>query len=390
MKIALIVPGSFHAFALADALGRSGHDVHVLTTHPPSAETRRTYTIKGYPALGSFLRGSARLGLLRRAPVEAFVHQGFSSACAAYLGKHRWDVVHCWSGAAEEVLRVRLPGDPLRVLMRGSSHILTQDRLLAEEESRAGVRIDRPTRWMIRRELSEYALADRVRVLSRFAQQSFASHGMDPAKIWLLPSGLPAPREPYSPSVRHERAARIRSGAPVHVLFSGSLIYRKGLLDLQRVIEALSADPGLRFSIVGPATAESRRFVRAIGSRAQVRPALHGRQLDAAYDAADLFFFPTIEDGFPQAVALAVARGLPVLTTPNGNGPDLIEEGRNGWILPARSTEDFIARLRRCASDRSALAEMALYESGLLSQYAWAIRANEFIDACLSARGLDA
>jgi len=44
---------------------------------------------------------------------------------------------------------------------------------LAQEEARAGVRIDHPSPWMIEREQREYQLADKIVVLSTFAYDSF-------------------------------------------------------------------------------------------------------------------------------------------------------------------------------------------------------------------------
>ena len=45
------------------------------------------------------------------------------------------------------------------MLVRESSHIRTQDRLLCEEELRTGIRQERPCAWTIAREEREYALA---------------------------------------------------------------------------------------------------------------------------------------------------------------------------------------------------------------------------------------
>ena len=57
--------------------------------------------------------------------------------------------------------------------MRGSAHIVTQARLLEEEERRVGELQDRPSQWMIAREQREYELVDAIVVLSTFSYSTF-------------------------------------------------------------------------------------------------------------------------------------------------------------------------------------------------------------------------
>lgn len=380
LRIALAVPGTFHALSLAEALCRQGHEVHVWTTHPVAGD--RPFALTADAVRGLSLRALSRLGLAARPPIEALIHRGFGAWAAARIRRGRWDVVHAWSGVAEEIFTGHLPGQPLRLLMRGSSHIRVQRRLLEEEGRRCGLGIDRPSDWMTAREVREYGIADRIRVLSLFARQSFLSEAVPESRVRLLPSGLPPVR--HDPSAAQARSERILSGGPLTVLFCGSLLYRKGLYDLERIAAAL-AGPRMRFVAVGPPTPESGPFLRRTRATIVHTGALHGQALEAAYREADVFFFPTIEDGFPQTVAHAVALGVPTLTTSHGNGPDLIEEGLNGWVLPARATADFIETLSRCAEDRPTLARMALYRSLRLTNYDWGVCARRFADDCLGA-----
>ncbi len=53
-----------------------------------------------------------------------------------------------------------------------------------------------------------------------------------------------------------------------------------------------------------------------------------------------------------------MANGLPVLTTTNSQGPDVIECGQNGWILPIRNAEAFIEQLMWCDNHRVELANL--------------------------------
>jgi glycosyltransferase involved in cell wall biosynthesis len=54
-------------------------------------------------------------------------------------------------------------------------------------------------------------------------------------------------------------------------------------------------------------------------------------------------------EGFGLVIVEALAAGLPVITTPHSMGPDVIEQGENGWIVPIRDSKalaDCIGQLR--------------------------------------------
>ena len=85
---------------------------------------------------------------------------------------------------------------------------------------------------------------------------------------------------------------------------------------------------------VAPASASSAiwfarpaRCGESVPGSIEFVPRVPELELTTQYSWADIFLFPTIEDGFAVVVAQAQASGLPVITTPNGSGPDLITPG---------------------------------------------------------------
>lgn len=241
--------------------------------------------------------------------------------------------------------------------MRGSSHIRTQVRILEEEERRTGIRIDRPSAWMLAREEREYALAPRICVLSRFAHQSFIQEGVSAEKLALIP--LAVPLEAFSPAseVVERRRQRILSGGPLRVLYVGALSLRKGLWDMTDILRR-SPKGRFRFRLVGTVTPEARGVVKTLRALAEVVPHQPQDRLKDQYAWGDLFLFPTLEDGFGLVLAQACASALPILTTTNCSGPDLIVEGKTGWTLPIRSPEQFMDRLIWADRHRQELASM--------------------------------
>jgi glycosyltransferase involved in cell wall biosynthesis len=164
----------------------------------------------------------------------------------------------------------------------------------------------------------------------------------------------------------------------------GALSYQKGLFDLGRVVEALSG-PSFRFTLVGPITRESAQIVHALRGKADIVGKVPQADLPRLYERSDLFLFPTIQDGYAMVLAQAKAAGLPILTTPNSAGADIITSGLDGWILPIRDARAFEERLTWCHEHRDVIAEMAQRVYATFQARDWAEVAAEFDAICQRA-----
>jgi glycosyltransferase involved in cell wall biosynthesis len=88
---------------------------------------------------------------------------------------------------------------------------------------------------------------------------------------------------------------------------------------------------------------------------------LDARELDEQYDRADVFVLPTLQETYGMAVAEALARGLPVVSTTTGAIADLVGE-RAGLLAPPGDVEALAGALARVMGDvrlRARLAEGA-------------------------------
>jgi glycosyltransferase involved in cell wall biosynthesis len=313
----------------------------------------------------------------------------FGRQVAAELVKEHWDVVHPWSGVAEEILRA-LEGKPtLRILMRGSAHISTQAELLEAEEKRTGSPQERPSPWIISRELREYKMADKIVALSSFARDSFIANGLNPQKVPLLPLGASLEMFRPSPQAIEERRRRILSGQPLRVLFVGTMSFRKGLYDLASVVKKLNGhspdDNRFVFRFIGPVAPEAASLEADLSGVVEFIPRRPQAELAQWYSWGDIFVFPTIEDGYAVVLAQASFSGLPVLTTTNSGGPDLIKNNETGWILPIRSPQLFVERLLWCESHREELAAMAWRIYNEFKPRDWEDVAADFESICVDA-----
>jgi glycosyltransferase involved in cell wall biosynthesis len=335
MRIAIAVHGRFEAFDLARELVRRGHEVQLLTNYPRWAVEPfgvPGQCVRSFWPHGVMTRAVARLGRRAARRCEPNLHMLFGRWASTVIRRESWDVVYAFSGVAEESLRTPTRGSALRLVVRASAHIRAQDRLLRQEELRTGSEQDRPSPWMIAREEREYALADAIRVLSTGA---------------------------FRPSVENlaQRCQRVLSGAPLRVLNVGTFAFRKGVWDTAAVIRSLGTER-FEYRFVGPVAAEAAGLAARLQDSATFAPKQPQANLPDTYAWGDLFMLPTIEDGFPAVLAQAAAAGLPILTTPNGAGFDLVRDGQNGWVLPIRSPHRFVEQLLWADSHRAELVSM--------------------------------
>lgn len=362
MRIATVVQGRIFGFDLARGLLANSVDTLLLTNYPKWAVERfdvPARVVRSFPAHGVITRLSERVLGSRADLLEPALHRWFGAWAARVIREETVDTVQIFSGVAEEAfveLRHARPAVQ-RIVIRASTHIKTQRRILAAEQKRLGTPVEQPSAWRIAREVREYQLADKIMLLSGFTHRSFVERGYSPTKLIYLPMGADVGTFQAPPSAVDERARRISAGAPLQVLIVGTFSARKGAKDMVDTAKAL-APMGIKFRFVGavaPDAAHLEQAARQVIEFAGFQPQA---ELPKWYAQGDVFFFPTLEDGFALVLAQALSSGLPLLSTPNSAAADLIKEGVNGWIRQPRDTQGFIDQLRWCDQERQSFAAM--------------------------------
>jgi glycosyltransferase involved in cell wall biosynthesis len=140
------------------------------------------------------------------------------------------------------------------------------------------------------------------------------------------------------------------------LLFLGGWEWRKGTRYLAQAFEKLSAlYPDLRLSLAGIGAAEKEAraaFPAALQSKISVYPKLAAAETPAFYARHDLFIFPSLFESMSLVVPEAMASGLPVVTTRACGMQDIIEDGKNGFLVPVRDAEELSHKIKLLIEDR--------------------------------------
>jgi colanic acid/amylovoran biosynthesis glycosyltransferase len=107
----------------------------------------------------------------------------------------------------------------------------------------------------------------------------------------------------------------------------------------------------------GPERVSIEGLIRELDLQDEVRLLGHlsRHQLDIRYGAANLVVLTSRSEGIPLVLMEAMVRGIPVLAPRITGIPELVLDGKNGFLYCPGSLEDFVARVELVHRSESAL-----------------------------------
>ena len=203
------------------------------------------------------------------------------------------------------------------------------------------------------------ARGERVIAISRYVADVLqARHGVDPARIRVIPRGVdPAVFDPTAVSAervaRLARAWRLPEGAPV-VMLPARLTRWKGQAVLVEAMARLARRDAACVLVGGGDAGFARELearAHAAGVAERVRLAGHCDDMPAALLLADAVVSASTDpEGFGRAVIEAQAMARPVIATDHGGAAETVEHGATGWRVPPGDPAALAAALDRALS----------------------------------------
>ena len=159
MKIAIIVGGRFHAFNLAEQIEKKKLLYKLITSYPK-------YFLKNYKIdsqkIKSFYLKEVILKFLNYIPIfkkifdwDFFICNYFDYKASKYIDYVNTDVIVGWSSFSEATFQKAKRFNCVKILERGSTHIVFQNDILLEEYKRLEMLPQVPSKKIIEKELRE-------------------------------------------------------------------------------------------------------------------------------------------------------------------------------------------------------------------------------------------
>jgi glycosyltransferase involved in cell wall biosynthesis len=156
-----------------------------------------------------------------------------------------------------------------------------------------------------------------------------------------------------------------RDWAAPEMIFTGRVVYQKGLDLLFKALAGLN-HLDWRLTIVGdgPRLAELGRMAAEFGYADRVRfPGWLSRaEVSAHLARANLFVYPSRDEGMPNSLLEAMAAGLPVVATRIAGNEELVLDGETGRLVPPNDVaalQTALAELIPAADRRRAMGAAA-------------------------------
>lgn len=356
MRVIVSAQQRFHYFELARQLARQGYLQRLYTGYPAS----RVNEVESSLVRSHWLPTTAYL-LLERRGLHALSRRLNATAMDDYS---RWvarrlepcDVVVAGSSWAPDVLRAARRQGALAICDRGSTHILTQRDIVAEEYRRFGIPFGFKGNPMdgrlIENELAAYEAADYITVPSTPALRSFLAQGIPAHKLIRIPYGVDL--SDYRPLAKRDSTFR--------VLFVGSASLRKGIQYLLEATAGLRL-PNFEVVLVGGIADDARAIVERHADRVRLLGVVPRLELADVFSQGSVLVLPSLEEGLALVQAQAMACGLPVIATTATGSEDLFTPGVEGLIVPMRdgtALREAILQLYEQPELRAAMGQNAL------------------------------
>jgi glycosyltransferase involved in cell wall biosynthesis len=203
--------------------------------------------------------------------------------------------------------------------------------------------------------------------------------GLSRAVVAVMDDYLPGLRQQRIPSMAAgfasdaAKVAAIRANYPADallVLQVGALVrHDKGQQFSIEVARRLAdSHPRLQFLFLGNGGDEAALREQAAGL-ANVHFLGFQRDVGDWLGAADIFFFPSVQEGLGSSLLDAMDAELPIIASDVGGIPDVVSDGDNGLLLPVGDVDGLAAALRQLHDDGDLRARLGARGRELVEGY---------------------
>jgi len=360
MKVTQISVGRFHHFHLARQMERLGLLENIYTGYPSfklkDEQGIDKEKIKTFPWLHTPYMKRGKLGLDKlewlNKEWEWLVKQSLDKFVASKINHPT--ILISLSGFGLDSGKAAKKEGGFHICDRGSSHIRFQDKILREEYANWGFKFNGVDPRVIDKEEAEYDQADKITIPSEFVRKSFIEMGVPAHKLKKIVYGARLDR--------FKKSAEPSSNV-FRVLWVGNVSIRKGFMYALEAFQKLNFS-SKEFMVIGAVEPEIKELIRNHNlTGVTFAGVIDNSELPVAYSQAHVFLIASLEEGLAMVQGEALACGCPVIATTNTGAEDLITDGKEGFIVPIRSSQAITDRLQQLADEpalRQSMSEAAI------------------------------
>lgn len=136
----------------------------------------------------------------------------------------------------------------------------------------------------------------------------------------------------------NETQRHVKSNVVKVLFIGGTEAKRKGMYDVLRAIPIVAEKYGsnILFVFVGKCDVEKIKAIckeKNISDYVEILGYIETEEKVKVIVSSDIYVLPSYSEGLPVTILEAMAAGLPIISTPVGSIPEVIEEGVNGYLI---------------------------------------------------------
>jgi len=181
-------------------------------------------------------------------------------------------------------------------------------------------------------------MAEKIIVPSEYLKRVVSNWGIPKEKIAVVYNAF----DPVEIAESKEELRRKFGFAGLVFVSAGRLVPWKGFEVLMKVMAEF---PGAKLYIAGDGP-QRVYLTRQGGSQVVFLGNISQSELLQRIKAADVFILNTFYEGFSHQLLEAMSAGTPVVSTDVGGNPELIENGKDGYLVEYNNKEQFVSALK--------------------------------------------
>ena len=209
----------------------------------------------------------------------------------------------------------------------------------------------------------EMEQAGHIIVASSFTNSTYVENGVSKEKISINPYGVDT--QMFRPPEK-EKA----SGESTRFVFVGSVDARKGIPFLLEAWNKITLS-NIELTLIGPVTNGIEKFIRTYYPSVIIKGKLSFNEVKVILPNYDVMIFPSFFEGFGLVIPEAMACGLPVITTTATCGPDIISNGKDGFIIEPGSVNELKNAIEYFITQPGKAKEMGIMAREKAEQLTW-------------------
>lgn len=388
MKVMVVHPGTQHSTQLAAAIKKSGNEVKLVTTVYnkkksivnifskllSSKEKQRLNSRKNLylndedVELIGELMGLILL-FIGRIDKKKKVYVFFKRIIAKYVGikaaqkaiKERYDIIITFDSYAKYPFEklVKEHYKIIKIIDYSAAYAPAAKNVYKKiinqyPNLESTLKADRCVLWdksYYKDMVEEANLTDLIICASTYTKQTLISNKIDNKKIYVIPYGYDSKNDIGDVEKKENEI--------FNILFVGGVNVMKGI---PYVIQALKKikNNKIRLTLVGNVQDIIRNMVKN-DNRIILKGYVPHENIYLEYQKADLFIFPSLSDGFGFAPLEAMSYGIPCIVTNTSGISDIIDNGKNGFIIKSNSSEEIREKIEWCYKERGKLKKIGQF-----------------------------